>query len=247
MSKKKVISIEDKIPTLKEERKKKANRRLLFYLSIFFVLISMIIYLQSPLSYVKQFKVTGNDILTDEQVIQLASLTDEVNIWTVNQSEIEKKLEDIAIIESAHIVKKYPWTVEISIHEHFLVGYLNNKDNYSPILENGKVLATNDYFTLGDAPILNKFSDEQYLNRMITELSKLPDSILNLISEIVWTPSEKNKYKITLYMSDGFVVKATIRDFANKMKNYPSIVSQLDDNVQGIIHMNVGSYFEALE
>lgn len=247
MDRKKVISIEDKIPTLKEERKKKANRRLLFYLSIFFILISIIVYLQSPFSHVKEIVINGNNILTEEQVIELSQLNQDVNIWTINQSDLKQRLEDIAVIKTATIVKKYPWTLKITINEHFLIGYLNDKDKYSPILENGNVLMENEFFTLGEAPVLNNFTDEQFLHRFVAELSEVPESIRNLISEVNWTPSEKNKYKIKLYMNDGFVVQATIRDFSNKMKNYPSIVSQLEENSKGIIHMNVGSYFEAIE
>src|SRR5699024_4878737 len=139
----KVISIEDKIPTLKEERKKKANRRLLFYLSIFFILISIIVYLQSPFSHVKEIVINGNNILTEEQVIELSQLNQDVNIWTINQSDLKQRLEDIAVIKTATIVKKYPWTLKITINEHFLIGYLNDKDKYSPILENGNVLMEN--------------------------------------------------------------------------------------------------------
>src|SRR5699024_11800125 len=96
----------------------------------------------------------------------------------------------------------------------------------------------------GDGPLLNDFKEDVYLERMASELNDIPDDIFNLISEITWTPTDKNKYKILLYMNDGFTVEATIRNFATKMQTYPSIVSQLDDGEQGIIHMGVGTYFE---
>lgn len=245
--KKKVVSIEDKIPTLKEERKKKANRRLLFYLSIFFILISIIIYLQSPLSYIKTVDIKGNLVLAEDDITQLAEITNKTNIWTVSRKELKSKLESVDIIKEAAVEKKLPQTIEISIEEHFIVGYVNKEDEFYPVLDNGNILIENNFFNLGDAPLLNDFTDEQYLNRMVEELRKLPTSILQLISEINWNPSEKNKYKVTLYMIDGFIVEATIRDFSNKMKNYPSIVSQLDEDVEGIIHMNVGSYFEEID
>lgn len=247
MKKKKVISIEDKIPTLKEERQKKANRRLLFYLSVFFILISVIVYLQSPLSHVKTIEISGNETLTNDDVIQLAGLQEKTNIWTVDRMDLEHQLENVAVIRKANIKKQYPWTIKIAIKEHSIVGFLNEDSEYLPVLENGNVLVENQFFTLGDAPVLNGFTDEQYLNRMVDELSHLPTSILKLISEVVWNPSKQNKYKVTLYMSDGFTVEATIRGFSNKMKNYPSIVSQLDEDETGIIHMSVGSYFERIE
>src|SRR5699024_5011527 len=92
---KKVISIEDRIPKLKEERKKKANRRLIFYLTIFFILIACVVYLQSPYSNVKEITVTGNDVVPIEEIKELSGIDDETNIWML-QKRIEKKiLKDI--------------------------------------------------------------------------------------------------------------------------------------------------------
>ena len=48
-------------------------------------------------------------------------------------------------------------------------------------------------------------------------------------------------------MNDGYVVSGTIRDFADKMKVYPSIVSQLEPGSKGIIHIGVGVYFESFD
>lgn len=41
-------------------------------------------------------------------------------------------------------------------------------------------------------------------------------------------PTDENKNTVLLYMNDGYLVKGTIRDFAEKMEVYPSIVAQLD-------------------
>src|SRR5699024_3042673 len=95
VEKKKIISIEDRIPRLKEARKKKANRRLLFYLSIFFFLISIIIYLQSPLSHIKEIHVSGNEVIPEQDILQVSKLTTRTNIWTINNSEVRRNLESI--------------------------------------------------------------------------------------------------------------------------------------------------------
>ena len=79
------------------------------------------------------------------------------------------------------------------------------------------IVTTSNLHNKGDGPLLINFKDEQYLQRMAVELSKIPVDIFNLISEISWEPTEKNKYKILLYMNDGFIVDATIRNFSNKM------------------------------
>ncbi|MBM7598682.1 cell division protein FtsQ [Virgibacillus halotolerans] len=248
MSKKKIVSIEDRIPKLKQARKKKANRRLVFYLTIFFFLISIIVYLQSPLSHIKTISVTGNSYIAEESIINESGLTTDMNIWTINKSDIKKSLNENPVVESVEIGRKLPSTVEIQISEHELVGYVEKDNNYYPILGNGKTLEAFGKSSFnGNAPLLLDFKDKEYLHSMTGELKKLPDSITNLISEIHWKPTDDNKHKILLYMNDGFVVSGTIRDFAEKMKVYPSIVSQLDTDSKGIIHIGVGVYFESFD
>ncbi|ASN05849.1 cell division protein FtsQ/DivIB [Virgibacillus necropolis] len=248
MSKKKVVSIEDRIPKLKQARKKKANRRLIFYLSIFFLLISIIVYLQSPLSHVHTIEVTGNKALSDKEVVEKSNLTTDTNIWMINQSEIQNAFDGNPIIDSVEVNRKLPWTVEIAIQEFKRVGYIKKESFFYPILGNGKVLSKLKRETIsGDAPLLINFDDESTLNQMTTELMKLPQNIRSMISEIHWKPQDDNKNKIVLYMSDGYMVDGTIRNFAEKMKVYPSIVAQLNPKSKGIIHIGVGVYFESFE
>src|SRR5690625_305553 len=247
MEKEKIISIEDRIPKLKEARKKKANRRLIFYLSIFFLLISVIIYLQSPLSNVNRIKVTGNDVISNEDIIELSNLSADSNIWVINFRNVEEAIEKHSLIDKVEVKRQLPQSVHIKVKEHKIVGYTKKDSQYFPVLESGEVVTNHQINNKGDGPILNNFDDEEYLKRIATELSEIPDYIFNLISEVSWKPTEKNKYKVVLYMNDGFIVHATIRNFSSKMKTYPSIIAQLDPKEKGIVHMGVGVYFEKMK
>ncbi|GAA0613035.1 cell division protein DivIB [Virgibacillus siamensis] len=245
MAKKKIVSIEDRIPRLKQERKKKANRRLIFYLSIFFVLISIIVYLQSPLSDVNTIKVKGNSYTEDEQIKQQSGISENTNIWMINEEEVVEAISKNPIIQSVDVSKNLPWTVEIAVSEYNYVGYIKKDGNYFPVLGNGSVLTDLKRNTTGgNAPVMMNFSNEKYVQKMAGQLTKLPDSILKLISEIHWKPTDENKNKILLYMNDGYLVDGTIRGFAEKMKAYPSIVSQIKPGTKGIVHIGVGAYFE---
>lgn len=248
MSKKKIVSIEDRIPKLKQARKKKANRRLIFYLSIFFFLIAIIVYLQSPLSHVNTITVKGNSFVTDESIIKQSELTADANIWMINKSTIKTAISKNPIVKSVEVDRKLPWTVEIKISEHKLSGYIKKENSYYPILGNGKILNTFGESSFnGDAPLLLGFTEEDSLHSMTSELKKLPESISNLISEIHWKPTDENKNKIILFMNDGFIVDGTIRNFAEKINVYPSIVSQLEPGSKGIVHIGVGVYFESFD
>lgn len=248
MSKKDVVSIEDRIPKLKQARKKKANRRLIFYLSIFFFLISIIVYMQSPLSDIKEINVSGNIHITDEDIVTQSGLTMNSNIWMIETEDIEKTILKNPIVDDVQVNRSLPWTVNIELVEHNIIGYVKEERTYIPVLKNGVQLDSYGSSTFhGNSPVLIGFNESEILTKMASELNKLDQNIAKLISEIYWKPSDDNKYGILLYMNDGYIVDGTIRDFAEKMDVYPSVVSQLEPNTKGIIHMGVGVYFESLE
>ncbi|RWZ60692.1 cell division protein FtsQ/DivIB [Halobacillus fulvus] len=244
MEEKKVVSIEERIPKLKQRRKKKANRRLITYLAILFLLIGTVIYLQSPLSHVRNIEVVGEQHVSAEEIIDLSRVTNETNYWQVDPDEVKKALESHKEITFAEVDRKFPNTIQIEVNEAERIGYVNTDGVYKPILENGTELSGSSALPGGDAPVLVGFSKETYLKEMSQELKLLPSSVASLISEIHWVPEEGNPYKITLYMNDGFQVESTIRNFSTKMPAYPSIVSQLEEGARGIIHIGVGAYFE---
>lgn len=245
MEKKKIVSIEDKIPKLKQARKKKANRRLAFYLMLFAVLISIIIYLQSPLSNVNEVEIKGN-LVVDKELIQSSSgISEKTNIWTVNKSKLTDIIESSPYVKTAVVKKQLPRKIMIEVEEYKIVGYIQTEKKIRAVLESGQIIDSkaNDYGAW-QAPILNEFKEKDYVARLAKELNELPIYLFDSISEITWVPTKNNKNKIELYMNDGYIVKTTIRDFANNMKAYPSIVSQIEPGKEGVIHIGTGSYFE---
>ncbi|KGX83929.1 cell division protein FtsQ/DivIB [Pontibacillus marinus] len=246
MAEKKIVSIEDRIPKLKENRKKKANRRLVLYLSLFFLLIVVILYLQSSLSNVSTINVKGNTNIKKETIVSLTGLSNEDNFWKVDTDAIQKKVNEHAEVNSVKVEKDFPSTISIQVNEFERVGYVQKNGAFYPILETGESLTSYSLSSPGsDAPLLRGWEKQTYLEEMTRELRQLPSSVTRQISELYWTPTEKNPYKIHLYMNDGFEVEASIRNFSENMRTYPSIVSQLDPGQKGIIHIDVGAYFEA--
>ena len=243
MDEKKIIPIEDRIPQLKERRQKKANRRLIVYLTVFFLLLLSIIYLQSPLSHIQNVQVTGNTYIDDDDIVAASLLTSQTNIWSIDKDEVKKMIEmELPAVQSVQVERQLPTTVVIEVQEYNRVGYLKDEGDYYLVLENGILLQNHDV-NLGQAPVLIGFDDEQ-LKEIAAELNKLPVSIANLISEIHWRPNKERPGKVLLYMIDGYIVEGTLRNFGEKMAVYPSIVSQLRPDQKGVINIGVGAYFE---
>ena len=248
LKEKKVVSIENRIPTLKEHRRRKANRRLIILISMFFLLILCIIYFQSPLSDIQKITVEGNTALNKKKIIKIAGLQIGENIWSSNRKKAKERLEERPEIKTAQVKLVLPRTIEIQIKEHKKVAYIEATDRFKPVLENGDMLHHDSMTKMPvDAPILISFQDEKILKEMIDQLKGLPEEITNAMSEIHHAPKNTDKYHITIYMNDGYEVSATMRTFSDKIIHYPSIVSQLDANVKGVIDLEVGSFFKVYD
>ncbi len=249
MEKGKVVTLEDRVPKIKQQRKQKANRRLIIYLSLFFILLFLIIYSQSPLSKVSGLTVSGNLHVTDEEVITLSGVTKETSIWRVNEEKAAELIQQHKEIASVEVQRIFPNSVEITIDEFKRIAYIYETGNYYPVMENGKMLSVlDDEDSLpDDAPLMLNWKNGEMVENFIVELIKLPESIIYSISEIHHTPTDIDPYHITMFMNDGYEVSATIRDFSDKMAAYPSIVEQLDPEVKGVINLEVGTFFKPYE
>jgi len=234
------------VPQLKEKRRQKANRQLIGFVFTFFLLILVIIYLQTPLSKVSNVEVEGAVNVGETTIIELSGITNETSFWKINEDEVIKSIKSNKQVNDVVIKKKFPSTVILSITENERVAYVFKDSMFYPILENGDLLEKQEQLKVPDAPILIDWDEKaDLIQAMSLQLKELPESVSNAISEIHHTPNDTDSERITIYMSDGYQVLATIRTFADKMKSYPQIVSQLDPNMKGIIHLEVGSYFEA--
>jgi cell division protein FtsQ len=247
LEKGKIVSLEDRVPKLKQQRRRKANKRLIFLLLLFFALISCVVYFQSPLSHVNKVAVNGNKVYTDDEIISLTGLTKKTNVWKINEEEIEKKLTDLTEVKSAKLEVSLPNNVSIKIEEWKRIAYIMKDGVFWPILENGNILDKETGVIPINSPILINFSEGEAMDELIEGLNGIPNEVLNSISEIHHDPKETDAFHIKLFMNDGYEVSASLRSFAEKMSHYPSIVSQLDPSVKGIIDLEVGSFFKAYE
>ncbi|MCM2674818.1 cell division protein FtsQ/DivIB [Alkalicoccobacillus plakortidis] len=247
MSDKKVISVNDRIPSLKEQRKQRANRRLLFFLGIFFVLLVLMIYFQSPLSNIKEIQVNGNVVADEEEIIEASELSIGDSIWNLHKELSVTQMEELKEVASAELSRKLPNKVEIQITEYPRVGYVKQQDGYYPMLESGAILdALPEGDIPSDAPVIIAEEEMVKLERLAAELGEISDQIKERISEILFIPTEEDPLALRLYMNDGLIVQTSVNNFSEWMTPYPSVAKEVDRSKHGILHMKMSPYFEDL-
>ncbi|WP_368503993.1 cell division protein FtsQ/DivIB [Alkalihalophilus sp. As8PL] len=245
MSNEKVVTINERIPTLKEQRKRRANRRLLFFLSLFFLLLLLMVYFQSPLSHIRSIEVEGNFLVEDEQVIEASQLSTGTSMWNLEEETIRNQLLLLSEVADVSLSRKFPTTVVLTIKEHSRIGYLYVDGKYYPLLESGTFLSELPRHQFpSDAPILIDWEQGEALTEFSRELMSTPEQLIERMSEIFYAPTETESDEVIIHMNDGLEVHSTIKDFSDRMRPYPSIVRELDPSRRGILHMKMSPYFE---
>ncbi|UTR15184.1 FtsQ-type POTRA domain-containing protein [Salipaludibacillus sp. LMS25] len=209
-----------------------------------------IIYFQSSFSHVQNVKVNGNYFASSEWVISESRLEEGVSMWNLGVSGIVDRLTAHEAIKSVEVSREWLTTVHLDIEEYERIAYIFNGDGYDPVLITGDVYTNSsesDHLVPYDAPVLRGFEDDDIRKEMVNELAETPSALLQRMSDIILEPTENDTYRLTILMNDGFTVSSTVRHFAQRIAPYPSVVEQLDPDVEGIVHMRMNPYFERFD
>ena len=117
--------------------------------------------------------------------------------------EIEKSLREIDAVKSATVDRKWMSDIEITISEWETIAYIEEKEQYSLLLENGEVFASGIRHPEVKAPVLSGFQDDRIRKRLTAQLLKIEKEVYRLISEILYNETASGSENITVYMDDG--------------------------------------------
>lgn len=235
------VIYDDRIPKLKEHRHKpKNNRTFIGLILLFFVLIMLIIYFQSPFSKLTSVEISGQVLLSEEELLQGAEIRIGMSYFQLSVKEMESKIKQMVQVEDVHVERVLPNKLKIEVMEHPIVAFWLQEQKLYPILASGHIIFQREW--TGERvqhPILAGWPTKEGILELSQELSLLSEYITNQISEITLTPIDSDPYRLVLYMEDGNLVRTSIRKFAERMSLYPQVVAE-----EGIYNILDGIWFE---
>ncbi len=224
-----------KSKTQKKKRKIRYDRIIIFLIIIIFI-VSCFAYLFNL--KISNIYILNNNFLTDQQIIEIAGISDYPSTMQNMSFKIKQKLEDNIYIKSVKVYKKNLTEVYIEVEENRPLFYYEY--NKKTILLDGK--ETNDTFIV---PTVINYITDSYYDDFINEMGKLDISILSRISEIQFYPNEVDDNRFLLTMNDGNFVYVNISTF-DKLNKYITILESLP-NKNGILYLDYGNNFEIIE
>lgn len=221
----------------KKKRKLKLKmRNVLILLTVILIFVGVIYYiLQLPINNIY---ITGNNILSDAEVIDWAKVDSYPSFLLTSSSEVENNLSNNPYIENVDVNKKLGNKIEINVTEYKTIALINQG---SQVLLSSGDIVSNDY-GLSDVPILCNSVSDDIFNDFVKKFSKINNNVLRQISQIEYSPVDVDNMRFLLYMDDGNLVYITLTKI-NKINKYNDIKDKLENKI-GIIYLDSGDYVE---
>lgn len=182
--------------------------------------------------------ITGNNIISDKEIISTTNLEDYPSFVLTSSSKIKKLLLKNDYIKEVEVTKKGFSKIIINIKEKKIL--FKEKDTNKLVLED-KTKVDNIY-SIDEVPILINTVDSSEYDYFIKKISKVDSNILLKISEIEYAKVDVDKQRFLLYMNDGNYVYITLSKIEN-LNKYEEIYNSLEGK-KGIIYLDSGNYFE---
>ena len=220
----------------RKKRKLKLGRILIALIILVFIVYLIKLLCRFP---IKNIFVEGNNVLSDQEIIDLAKLQDYPSMFKYSSSKIEKNIEKSDYISKAKVTKKNFKQIYIKVEENIVLFY--NSVDKKTVLYNGKEVKKEL-----EGPILINYVPDKVYKKLIEQMKLIDLDIINRISEIKYDPSKVDEERFLLTMTDGNYVYITLEKIEN-INNYVKISLEIINkfgNKNGTLNLDAGEYFE---
>ena len=220
-----------------KKKKNKKKRVFKFFFILIFIGFVFIYLFTLP---IKNIYITGNNILSEQEIIELANIENYPRLFANSATSIENKIKISPFIEDVKVSKNLLGAIYIEVLEYNIL--LKDETDNQVYLSNAEKI-TLDFDYLG-VPSLINYVEPDILKEFLKKLNTIEKEVLSKISEIEYTPNEYDKDLFLFYMNDGNYVYITTTRLSN-INKYESVLEQLKKK-KGILYLDSGNHFSII-
>ena len=223
--------------------KKKKRLKLIPFL-LFVLVITGAFFLVDVLldTRVENIVIKGNKLVTDQQIIDEAGLSNYPSFYKTTSYNIKKALEKNSFIKEVKVKRSFYHVITIEVSEYKVL--LKKETTGKLVLENMNEVTTDQEIPYTVPRLVNDVPKDKY-SKLLKNLLKVKRSVRSSISEFYYDPNEFDKDRFLLYMDDGNSVYLTLTKF--RMINYYNDVLPQLDGKKGILYLDSGNHFQIME
>ncbi|MFR6361442.1 cell division protein FtsQ/DivIB [Amedibacterium intestinale] len=214
----------------KKKKRKRRNRKIRMMV-LAFLIVAGIVYFGSDVSKIKVLKITGNQFYTEDQIKQLANVSEKSRNLLHPSFLLEWKLKRNDLIEDVKVDKTFHGEVSIAIQETKILGYYVANDKSYLLLEDGssKEIKEENLNSIIYFPYIDGFSEEELKNlakAFRTSGKEIESEMISMISEILPHKESYDEHMVKIVMQDGNTIYASY-DSLGLLNAYKSALKDL--------------------
>lgn len=229
----------------KKKHRKLNKKRVFIFLGTITILAGLITFILNL--KVQNILIEGNNYIKDSYIIRECHLKDYPYYKNISKKTIESQINNIPLLSNTKVSKKLNGTLKITVSEEVPLLYLNNTNK---IITNKNNTYENINLDIISMPTLESNISAKTQEYLVTALSKVNSNLLEMISEIEYTPTISQNGTIiddkrfTFYMNDSNIAVVNAINI-DKFNNYLKIVSKtmdsFDTSVKGTYNFDSGT------
>ncbi len=169
----------------------------------------------------KEINVKNNILLKDEDIQSLLISFYGKNLIFLRNNEVKNKLMMNSFIDSLHIRKKYPNTLELKIYEKKPIAILQDKRNKFYLSEKVDLIEYKKIESFKNLP--HVFGKLENFKIFYNDLKKTNFPVKK-IKKFIFFGS--NRWDIET--NDGKILRLPSRDYINSLENYTDLIKKID-------------------
>ncbi len=215
---------------LKARRRKRFFLRLMMLAIVSLMVVGLIKLDQSDISRIQVLKVSGNKLLSDEEILNYAQI-----------KKGDRLLFNLPIFKNSKL-KKHEFIDKATLNVYYRKGYVNIDVEETPAVAYRNELEPRIYFANGHfielstetshmiegLPLLLGFTDEALSEKLLKALGKIDEGAYSGISEIHHIPKELDPYAMKFVMNEEYLVYISIETLP-MMHSYATLINGADE------------------
>ena len=224
-----------------KKRKKFKKRKIISVLLLIILIVLGILWYKEK--HITNIYITGNNLLDEQTIIELAGIENYPKIYQVSKTKIKANLLTSPFVASVNVEKSLLGKIKINVNEYEAL--CKDSINDKLILANRETAKEQSFYYDKDIlgiPTLTNQVIPDVSDKFIRSLLKIDKSILTKISEITYDPNSLDDERFLFYMIDQNYVYVTLSKIES-INTYNEIVPSLEGK-KGILYLDSGNHFQ---
>lgn len=235
----------DNVIAYPKRARRKGVSKTFWLLLVFSSCVLMALYLASPLALVQDIRVTGNEVLSQEEILTTAGLDSGQHFWRLNLAKSRDKLSLNPWIQEVRIARVFPNSLAITLEERKAIAIIAGLNQNWVAAGDGMVLTANAGHSL---PWLTGLAPEELepgstVEGQVAIALDWVMALQPLASQISELNFSMHPIQVTLFTTDGYkVIFAGDADLEQRIWDLIAMLQVLRaENRKGIIDFRTGA------